>query len=154
MQPKWHILWGFIISYLSTYFFDLSLFYFIVLFFSTWFFIDLDHVVLYIIQTKNFHPRKFFEYSAIEKAKRISLSPEEKLQKQYPHFFMHGIEFLVLLGILSFFNETFLFVLFGFVFHLILDIICMLKEGENILFKISQIYTYTKNKKARKHLIS
>ena len=150
MQPRWHILWGFVFSYLTAYFFHLSLPYFLILFLSTWFFIDLDHVVLYILETKNFHPRKFLEHHAIEKSQRSSLSEEEKLKQEFPHFFLHGIEFLILLIILSFLNETFLFILIGFLFHLILDCICMFHDEENILFKLSQTYTYIKNKKAKK----
>lgn len=150
MQPRWHILLGFIFSYLIAYLFNLSLWHFGVLFFSTWFFIDLDHVVLYILETNNFSPKKFLEHHSLEKSKRNLLSNKERLTQEFPQFFMHGIEFLIFLAILSFLNETFLFILIGFIFHLILDLACMLFEKEDIFLKCSQIYTYIKNKKARK----
>lgn len=154
MQPKWHILWGFVFSYLIAYFFSLSFIHFTILFLSTWFFIDLDHAVIYVLKTKNFNPWKFIQWSKEKKEERMALTASEKLKTEFPHFFMHSAEFLILLTLLSFLNENFLFILLGFIFHLIFDWIAMPYEEENILFKISQIYTYIKNKKAKKLKLS
>ncbi len=154
MQPKWHILWGFIFSYLIAYFFNISLINFSILFLSTWFFIDLDHVLLYVIKTGNFNPWKFIIWSKEKKEERMAFSLSEKSKAEFPHFFMHGVEFLILLALLSFLNETFLFILIGFIFHLILDLVAMFYERENVLFKISQIWLWQRNKKAKKHRLA
>lgn len=154
MQPKWHILWGFIFSYLIAYFFNISLIRFIILFLSTWFFIDLDHVALYVLKTKNFNPLNFIKWSKEKKLLRMSMSEEELSKEKFPYYFFHGVEFLTILLLLSFWEEIFLFVLLGFISHLILDFFCDSYDGEDFASRISLIYNYIRHKKLKKLRLS
>ena len=63
--------------------------------------------------------------------------------------FLHGIEVLVLLGVLGYFAwDAFYFVLLGFVLHLILDYVNEIKRGGRF-DKVSIIFDYFKYKKLR-----
>lgn len=150
MQPKWHILWGFVFSYLLAYFFNISLIHFTILFLSTWFFIDLDHVLLYVIKTRNFNPLKFITWSREKKLVRMSMSEEELSKQKFPYYFFHGIEFLTILSLLSFWNELCFFILLGFIFHLILDFFCDFYDNEDFASRICLTYNYIKHKKLKK----
>ena len=146
MLPKFHILIGFVFSYLISIIFNLTFPEFAIIFLSSWLFIDLDHCLEYVWTTRNFSPIKFWNYSIENGKKRRALKKEEKRKYKQSILIFHGVEFLILLIILSFFNKIFLFVFLGFTIHLVLDYIDLNLRQEIIYNKISLIYTLISNK--------
>jgi len=149
MMPKWHLLFGFILSYVLIYFFNLSVIYGAIIFLSS-IFIDLDHVLVYFLETKNLHPKKFWEYSMEKKRKWENLDQLEMDRAQRPHNILHGVEFALFLLILSFFTKIFLFILFGILFHLLCDLVYLIYQKEHVSFKLSQVWLWQRNKKRKK----
>ena len=127
MLPKWHFLYGYVFSIVLVYFFDFSLFAGLVVFLSS-VFIDLDHVLIYFLKTKNLNPWKFYSWSIERKEKFDLVSFEKRKDFKRPHYIFHGIEFLVLLVLLSSLNIFFYWILLGVSFHLVLDLVLFKKE--------------------------
>ncbi len=143
MLPKWHILYGFAFSVFLFLFFDISIFATFVIFLST-ILIDLDPYFRFIIINKTIHPKHFWEWS-MERKIRWFKNIKKHLYKK-PIFVFHGLEFIFLIAILSFINKVFLWIFIGFIFHIVLDWIHLVYEGDNILHKMSQIYVWQTNK--------
>ncbi len=154
MIPRYHVLLGFIFSYIFVYFFNFSLFAGFIIFLSS-IFIDLDHVLLYCLEKKNLHPRKFFAWGNEHTRRWYSLSKEERENYQSPHFILHGIEFVAILIIFSFYHNFFLWVLFGVLFHLFLDLIDLYckRDIHHFSLKTSQIWLWKRNRQKKKFRI-
>jgi len=117
MLPKTHILLGAIFSILIYYFLGLSLFETSLIFLAS-FLIDFDHYIWHLNKKKNFNLKKAYFY-----LKEINLSK--------PLFMIfHTIEFLLLIFLISFLWEGFLFILIGMLFHSVLDIVQMAHDNE------------------------
>ncbi len=143
MMPKFHILLGLAFSSIIFYFFpSINIFGFFVIWLSS-IFIDLDHAVRYSIKTKNFNPIKFWKWSIIEGNARKNL---DYSKYKFPIFFLHGIEFILILILLSFLNKVFLFILIGVLFHLFLDYIDLIIKHEPLLMKLSLVGVLITNK--------
>jgi hypothetical protein len=151
MLPRWHILFGFIFSYSLCYFFNFSLLAGAIIFLSA-IFIDLDHVLLYSLETKNLHPKKFFNWSERKALAWENLEKEERDKLKSPQFILHGIEFLIALIVFSKFNIFFYWVLLGIIFHLLLDLMDIYNQRKfsPMYIKLSQIWTWHRNKN-KKH---
>lgn len=144
-MPKWHVLYGFIFSILLIEFFDFPLIASLVVFLSA-VFIDLDHVLIYYIETKNLNPFNFWKWSIKRKNAFLSLDKTKRILFKQPHFLLHGIEFVFILLVLSIFFLFFKWVLIGVVFHLILDIINIIYNDNHLSIKTSQIWLWQRNK--------
>lgn len=145
MMPKWHLLFGFILSYVLVYFFNFSIIYGVIVFLSS-VFIDLDHVLVYFLETKSLHPKKFWEYSISKKAKWDNLTISEKESLKRTHFIFHGIEFILILILISIFVKILFLVLAGVLFHMVCDLIYLLYSGEHVSFKVSQFWLWHRNR--------
>jgi len=144
MLPKWHILIGFVFSYILVYFFNISLTAGIMIFLAS-FLIDIDHYFYYVYKKRNLNPLTARKYFA--KLERFWKSrPKEKSKYKYPIIIFHGIEFVLFLIILSYFYHVFTFAIIGIILHLILDLIDCYFRKEPYYLKISQIYTFITNK--------
>lgn len=152
MMPKWHILFGFLFSYVLVYFFNFTIFAGLIVF-SASIFIDLDHAWLYFLDTKDINPSKFWEYSCRKRAYWRSLSKEDRNSYKKPHFIFHGIEFIIILILLSFLFSIFLWILIGFLFHLFLDYIVLIYEKEHLSIKTSQLWLWQRNKNKKKFAV-
>lgn len=155
MQPKWHFLYSFVFTYILFYFFNFTPSSLVLVFFSS-IFIDLDHVLLYYLETKNLHPKRFLEWSERKKLAWEALSSAERQEYRSPHFLLHGVEFVFILVLLSFWQRFFIFILLGVIFHLFLDYIEYGFKGRkftHLSLKTSQIWLFQRNKK-RKNFIS
>jgi hypothetical protein len=111
MLPKTHLLLGTIFSVLIYFLFDLTLFQAsLVLLASV--FIDVDHY-LFIIKRKNIWNLKkaYYWHKGLPKN-----------HKTIMHVF-HTLEFMILILIMSYFWNGFLFIFIGIFFHSILDIL-------------------------------
>lgn len=148
MQPKWHLLYSFIFSFILIYFFEISLFYGAILFISS-LLIDLDHFLLYILEKKSFHPIKFLSWSDKKTLAWKKLGASAKNYRA-PQFILHGIEFILILILLAvFINKIFLFILIGVLFHLFLDYLEFFYYGHqfnHVSHKISQIWVWHNNR--------
>jgi hypothetical protein len=145
MMPKWHVLWGFVLSIILIEFFKFSLFAALVVFFAA-IFIDLDHVLIYCLETKNMNPFKFWKWSMKRKSCYEKLSESEKKDTKLPHFIFHGIELVLILIALTFISVFFLWILIGVVLHLILDFCILIYKNEHLSIKASQIWLWQRNK--------
>jgi len=145
MLPQWHVLSGFIFSYILVYFFNLSVYAGIIIFLAS-VFIDLDHYFRYILKNKDYSLIKFIQLSNKETKRFRRLSKQEKFQYKIPNFIFHGIEFFAVIFFLSSFNKIFLWIFIGSIFHMIFDFIDMYHHKDPFFIKISQIYVFIKNK--------
>jgi hypothetical protein len=149
MLPKWHILIGAIFSLIIFFLFPyLGLLNILIIFLST-FLIDIDHYFCYSINRKEFDIIKAYNIGVVMRERYRKLSKKDKLKQKRPIFVFHGIEFILLLAILSYFYSLFLFILLGTLIHLLLDYSEMIYYKDPLSFKISQIYLFIKNKKRR-----
>jgi hypothetical protein len=146
MRPKIHILSGLLFSIVFYLFVNISLFELTILFLSTWLFIDLDHVLIYFIQTGNLNSRKFFKTHKRSKESWNKIPLNQKSKYKKPYFIFHGIEFITIILLLAQIWEIFYFVLIGTLFHLILDYIDILIKKENIIFKTTFVGTFIHNR--------
>lgn len=143
MHPREHIIFGGIFSVIVYLIFPtIGVFGFSLIFLSS-VFIDLDHAIRYSVKTKNFNPVKFWKWSNEEKL--LVGSVKEKRKNKYPSFIFHGIEFLILLFVLSFYFRWAMFVLIGSVFHMFLDYIWIWKKNYPWEIKFSQMWVYIRN---------
>jgi len=141
MLPKYHILFGAIFSILAYIVFNLTLLQASLIFFSS-FLIDVDHYLWFVFKRKNLNLASSYKRFVRKRKEYIALSLEQR--KQYKKAFMifHGIEFITLLIILSFFYNIFFFILIGVLFHLIIDWIEMIYLKMPLRYKLSQIYVF------------
>jgi len=156
MLPKWHLLIGFVFSYVLVYFFNFSVLSGVIVFLSSWLIIDFDHYLLYLSINKDFSLSRAYYSFLLRKEKYLKLSLEERqAQQQYKRnlLIFHGIEFWIILGILSYFNNIFLFILLGFFIHMLADWTEMYFIQEPIYMKFSQTYTFIKNKKLKEFVL-
>jgi len=152
MLPKWHILYGYIFALFLVHFFKFSLFAGLIIFLSS-VFIDLDHVLIYVIKTKNINPCKFYSWSMKRKKAWELTSFEKKEEFRKPNFIFHGVEFILLLIISSFLNSFFLWILMGILLHLVLDFIMLVYEREHLSIKTSQIWLWQRNKNRKEFVV-
>lgn len=114
-------------------------------------FIDLDHVLIYFLETKNINPFKFWAWSMRRKKYYNSLSWPDREKLKSPHFILHGVEFVFILILLALIHNFFFWVLLGIVFHIILDFIDLFYKGMgHYSIKTSQIWLWQRNKKKKK----
>ncbi len=149
MQPKIHFLFSIPLIIFLYFIFKIPLYGILIILFSN-ILIDIDHFFYYIFKNKkNFSIKSFNEsYNWYKKkSKFFNKLKKEELKKYYFGFYIfHGIEFLFLVFLLSFFNKFFLFILIGLTFHYLCDLIYTLKEKWP-LQKFSWIYSFLERKK-------
>ncbi len=143
MSPKYHIIYGFIFSLFFLFIFpEIGVIGFSLIFLSS-IFIDLDHAMRYSFKTGNFNPIRFWKWSNKNKLSKKEI--KEMRKYKYPQFIFHGVEFVLILILLSFYFQFVKFILIGVVFHLILDYIWIFNKGYPWEIKLSQIYVYKRN---------
>jgi hypothetical protein len=143
MMPLRHIIYSFI--FCLFFFVILSygdVFPYILIFLSS-ILIDIDHYFPYIVKRK-FNLIRNYKEEVILRKKFI---PSNKRKKEILLF--HGIEFVLVLIVLSFFFNFFIFVLLGILMHLLLDISELIRYNKQPFFKLSQIYNYLSIKKEK-----
>lgn len=146
MMPKWHLFYGGIFSLIFFYSFNLTHIEAIILFLSTWFFIDLDSVLIFVIRERSINPFLFWEKGKKNRNIWITMKSEEKKKLKYPPRIFHSIEFCIILFLLQFIHKLFLWVLVGFAFHLLFDYIDQISRREEIIGKFSIFLTIRRNK--------
>jgi len=151
MYPKYHIIFGFIFSFILFLIFpkNIGLLGAGIIFLSS-FLIDFDHYVYYLFKKKSFNLKKAFYYFSNARIRMIKL-PFEKRKNYYSCLcFFHGIEWIIILFVLGIFiSKYFLFIGIGFTLHLCLDWIEEYSHSPRI-DKISVIYDFFKFRRLRK----
>ena len=137
MLPKYHIILGLIIS-TGLYLLNINFFPCLIFLFSS-IFIDVDHYFFYAIRKNDLSLRRAYIWHK-------SLGKHHKPIMQI----FHTLEFILLILIMAFFSNIFLFILFGMLFHSITDIIEMLID-KNLYTREFSFINYLKTDK-RKYL--
>lgn len=148
MLPNFHITLGAIFSYVLFLLFpQIGVSGFLLIFFSS-FLIDIDHYLYYVFRKKNLHPIKAVKWSLKNRKIFLSHHPEKRKEFYTGLYFLHGIEILIVLVLLIFVSDLFLYILIGFSFHLLLDVLEGLKKKYR-LEKVSVINDFLKSKKLK-----
>ncbi len=148
MYPKWHILYGFIFSCIFYFFFEFSFLACSIIFLSSFLF-DVDHYLNYVFKNRDFSIKKAYLWN-IQRGRRWRMLPYKEKQKHKITFFMfHGIEFMLLLIILSYFNVLFFLMFLGVFLHMVLDYIDIFYQHDLWYSKFSEIYILVRNKKKK-----
>ena len=106
MFPKHHIIISFILSIILFPFIG----FYTILVFLAGILIDADHYLYYIVSKKEISFRKAYIYCRDAEFHDIL-------------HILHVFEFYILIAVLSFFSDFFLYIYLGLVFHLMLDLI-------------------------------
>ena len=153
MKFKYHLIIGLVISFVLVKFFNFSLLVGLTIFLASWL-IDIDHYFWYGFSTKDWNPIHAIKWyiNSVPKWHKLSSKEKEKFKRKICAF--HGIEFLLLLAIFSFFYKIFSWIFIGAIIHMIADWIEFKIEGESLYSKIFPLYTIerNKNKKSLKEL--
>lgn len=147
MRPLIHIISGAIFILIIYFLFpNLSILNLSIVFLAS-FLIDIDHYIYFVYKKKDFSLKNaYYWFSNCEKKWR-KLSYSEKLKYKIIPILFHGIEFLAILILLSYFNKIFYFVLFGSIFHIFIDYVEIIYYREPLYMKFSQIYLLIRNKR-------
>ena len=127
MLPKWHILSGFISSYIIYWFTSLTIFQASLIFLSS-VLIDFDHYLWYRFKKRDWNLKNAYIY----------LKRHRKIYK--PLMLLHTIEFHILIALLIFVWQGFFYVLVGMLFHSIFDLIDLIYTKRLYLREFSLIH--------------
>ena len=149
MLPKYHILIGFLFSLvLYSIFPEITLLNTGIIFLSS-ILIDVDHYLYFVFKKRNLSLKKAYFYFIEKKKKLEKMSLKEKRKNYNGFYFLHGLEFLLLVFFLGYFiSEIFYFILIGLMLHFFLDYSEMIIDKKRI-DKISVIYDFIKFKKLK-----
>lgn len=150
MLPSAHVIFGAIFSLILYLLFpQIGLTAAAVIFLSS-VLIDVDHYLYYSIKFNDWNLKNAYKWFIHKTMKWRQLPIYQREQYQRTIMVLHGIECLILLALLILVHKIFLFVLLGFLVHLFLDFVDLMRENEPFYSKSSQIYTYIKNKNKKK----
>jgi len=135
MLPKIHIALGIIFSAIFL-FFGTPVFYIIVMFLAS-VLIDTDHYIWYVKREHDWNLRNAY----------IWHKTQPLMHKPVMHIF-HTVEFILIIIILSFYSQFFLFLSIGLLLHSVMDIIDMFPKRRYSCRELSLIrYLIRKNNK-------
>ncbi|MEA3329284.1 MAG: hypothetical protein U9Q06_00895 [Nanoarchaeota archaeon] len=151
MLPKSHIVFGLIFSLtLLLIFPEIGFVGFFIIWASS-VLIDVDHYLFYVWLKKDWSLKNSYRWFVIKYRKHRKLTRRQRIERVKHHgpipCIFHGIETAIILIILSFFHQIFLFILIGILFHQFLDLIYSISFSSNFSHFGSQIYNYFKFKK-------
>ncbi|OGJ15843.1 hypothetical protein A3K73_01605 [Candidatus Pacearchaeota archaeon RBG_13_36_9] len=145
MLPKTHIILGFLFAAAMFFVFHIPLISASLIFFSS-FLIDFDHYIYGAYKKKTLSFKKIYSFFIEHRTKWRSLSYEQKKKSKYPILLFHGVEFILLIFLLSFKFNIFYFIFLGSLFHIFVDYIEVLSEKDPLYVKASVLYVYFNNK--------
>jgi len=146
MLPKHHIIIGAIISLILYLLTPITIIQTLIIFLSS-FLIDIDHYFYYVFKEKDFSLKRAYRYFIKIKQKFKKITKAQIKKYKLPLIVFHGIEFYILIIMLSFFNSFFLFILFGILIHIFFDYVEFLYIKEPFYSKFSQVYVYLTHKR-------
>lgn len=145
MLPKTHTILGFVVSLVLFIIFPITWWQAGIIFLSS-VLIDIDHYLLYVKKNKDWSLKRAYIFFIKKSNKWKKLSKLQKEKYKHEIIFFHGIEFIIILVLLIFLSNLFLFILIGILIHLALDFIDLIKKEAPLHVKSSQIYTHLNNK--------
>jgi len=148
MLPKTHILINLGISLILLFFLPP---FGVLIFFLSSFLIDVDHYLYYVAIKKRFSLKSAYNWFTIRRNKLMQLSYKERKKHKHCILIFHGIELIIILGFFTKFSPPLIYVLFGFITHLLEDLIVEYKSGvlEHKLSLIYAIYDHLLKKKLK-----
>lgn len=149
MYPSQHLILGFLFSLiLFVNFPQIGFIGFSLIILST-FLIDVDHYLFYVYKHKDLSLKNAYKWFVKFTEERKKLS--EKERKKYKHIIIifHGVEFWVILALLSFVHIFFFYIFIGVMFHIFLDMVALTRNKMGFSCILSQTYNwfYNKNRK-------
>lgn len=148
MYPKQHIILGAIFSGILFFLFpQIGLIGFSLIFLSS-ILIDVDHYLYYVYKKKDWNLKKAHKWFLDHEEKFHYLSRKKRGSFYGGLCFLHGIEILLILLLLSIISKYFFFIFIGLAFHLLLDIVDQTKCHDRI-DKLSIIHDFLKFKKLK-----
>ena len=147
MLPKYHFILGIFYAMLLYFLFDqIGLVAAFIIWIASWFIIDLDHPLRYVVITHDFHPRRFWQWSMKTTKRWKSLSKNRQKEYKLPLFMFHGIEVMLLLLLLSYYSIMFWYIFLGFIFHHMCDYLDLYHKEGNLFMKVSLLYVWLYNR--------
>ncbi|MFA5173831.1 MAG: hypothetical protein WC438_01470 [Candidatus Pacearchaeota archaeon] len=137
MFPQKHILINLIISLIFLLFMPPTG---VLIFFLSSFLIDVDHYIYYVIVKRKLSLKSAYNWFKIKHYKSLKLSVEERKKHRQCIIFLHGIEPLLVIFLLSKVYPLLIYVVLGFTVHLIEDLYIERKLG-TAMHKVSLIYS-------------
>ena len=142
MLPKTHIFLGAIISFFILMIFPQIGWLNALIIFLSSVILDVDHCLYYAVKKRDLSLKRAYSYFVMLRNKGYCNS---SLYKQ-PILIFHGIEFCLVLLVLSIFSSFFLWILIGFLIHMVLDYTEAFYFHQSLASKFSQIYALARNK--------
>ena len=141
MLPKWHILFGALLSLALYLFFSISLTNSLIFFLAS-FLIDVDHYLYYVYRKKDLSLKRAFRWFIALDKKHCSLPRKERNKYDYGVVIFHGIEPVSLIFLLGLaLNLPFMFfIAAGFSFHILVDVLFTISRKDNPLILVSLAY--------------
>jgi hypothetical protein len=149
MLPKWHILFGFAVSYILVYFFNTPLITGLIIFLAS-FLIDADHYLWYVCTKRNLNPVKAIKWFYKLRAHGKTLTHKERESIKHHILIFHGIELWAVIALLGVIHSFFFWILIGIGTHMVADWAESVHRKTPLYKKISQIAVWEKNKSKRK----
>ena len=151
MLPKYHIIIGFLASLIIYFLFEIALLQTSIIFISS-FLLDIDHYFLYVIRKKDFSLTNSIKYFKKRRKKWLSMNIKKRKNYKRAIFIFHGIEFWILLVLLTNYFTIIWFILFGIAIHIFLDYLDIIYNKDSLYTKFSQLYVYYTNKRKKDFL--
>ena len=148
MLPLKHIIWGFIFSLLCFLLFpSIGLIGFSLILLSS-VLIDVDHYLYYVYKKKDWNLKNAYNWFIKNANKFLSFPKKQRNNFYIGFYFLHGIEILLILLLLTIFSRYFFFIFIGFSFHLLFDIVYSTTSIDRI-DKFSIVHDFLKFKKMK-----
>ncbi len=147
MLPRWHLLFGGILTLLIWISAPNTSLIHILLFFLSTFLMDLDHYICAVFNTRKFSLKEAFDYHKKLDAEDLQRRKRGIREKGDFHLF-HTVEFHILVGILGLNWIGFFYIFLGMMFHSLIDIYSLMYASEMYrreFFFVNWIYKKVKN---------
>lgn len=146
MLPRWHIFLGalftLLVWILSP---EINKLYLVIIFLSS-FLLDIDHYLVAVRKNNHFSLFKALHYFKLEQVKELR-EKSKGIKRRGHFFFLHTIEFHLLIGILGLFYTPLFFAFIGMLFHSFLDIADML-EGDRLYRREFSFFSWAMSRKS------
>ncbi len=85
------------------------------------FLMDFDHYIWYVLVKRDFNLKNAYKWHILKRDKMQKLSVKERKKHKNEILFFHGFEVVLIVYLLSYFWQPFVFVAIGMIIHLIVD---------------------------------
>ena len=110
------------------------------------FLIDVDHYMLYVYKKHNLSLRNAYKWFVEHMKRRLALPKPNRSDYKYEILIFHGIEFWIILFLLTYTHFYFWYVFIGVMFHMLLDGIALVYWGFPLYTKLSITYLWLRDR--------